>query len=249
MATLRKTASEYADEIREGTAWVIVWKTDRSWNAQAFWLTCDKNETFEEDDLPEVREILRQDPNAVMLNGYYCGHFGEDMTVDELAAGIRWHYENGCNRVNGSTALPDEAPAPELPVYGYVNGEPVYSRDDFDFKARGRGPIEDDEELIAFAEKVTGGWYNAGWRRSFTGYYLGDYALDEPKRSLTAQEYARLRELQKQAQAALKAADEAREWKLKGRYGYADNSVEEVYVDKDGVEKRVMVVAPHGDAC
>lgn len=134
-------------------------------------------------------------------------------------------------------------------VYGYVNGEAVYSRDEFVFKARGRGPIEDDEELIAFAEKVTGGWYNAGWRRTFTGYYLGDYALDEPRKSLTAREYARLRELQKQARAAEEAADEAREWKLKGRYCYADNSVEDIYVDKDGVEKRVTVVAPHGDAC
>lgn len=36
---------------------------------------------------------------------------------------------------------------------------------------------------------------------------------------------------------------------LKTVYGYADNSVEEVYVDKDDVEKRVMVVVPHGDAC
>lgn len=111
MATLRKTASYYADEIREGIAWVVIWKTGRSWNGSAFWLTCDKNETFEKDDLPEVREILAQDPNAVMVNGYYCGHFGEDMTVDELAAGIRWHYENGYNRLNDSTALPDEIAA------------------------------------------------------------------------------------------------------------------------------------------
>ncbi len=65
-------------------------------------------------------------------------------------------------------------------VYGYVNGEPVYSRDEFVFKARGRGPIEDDDELIAFAEKVTSGWYNAGWCHTFTSFFLGDYALDEP---------------------------------------------------------------------
>jgi hypothetical protein len=30
---------------------------------------------------------------------------------------------------------------------------------------------------------------------------------------------------------------------------FADNSVEEVWEDKDGKRKRVMVVAPHGDAC
>lgn len=39
MATLRETASSYADEIREGIAWVVVWKTGRGWNASAFWLS------------------------------------------------------------------------------------------------------------------------------------------------------------------------------------------------------------------
>ena len=32
------------------------------------------------------------------LNGYYLGHFG-DMTIDDIAAGIRWHYEGGRNRL------------------------------------------------------------------------------------------------------------------------------------------------------
>lgn len=132
-------------------------------------------------------------------------------------------------------------------VYGYVNGEPVYSRDEFVFKRRKRGPIESDEELIEFARKVSHNWYNAGWHRTFETYYLGDYALDEPYASLTKTEYARLRELQKRAQAAAKAADDAREWKLVGTYGYADNSVEEVWEDKDGIQKTVMVVYPHGD--
>ena len=59
-----------------------------------------------------------------MLNGYYCGHFGEDMTVAELAAGIRWHYENGYNLLDASTAFPPELmerPADlsaDLPWYG-----------------------------------------------------------------------------------------------------------------------------------
>ena len=30
-------------------------------------------------------------------------------------------------------------------VYGYVNGKPVFSRDEFIFEHRKRGPIEDDE--------------------------------------------------------------------------------------------------------
>ena len=43
-----------------------------------------------------------------MLNSWYCGHFGEDMAAAELAAGIRWHYENGFNRLENSTAFPPE---------------------------------------------------------------------------------------------------------------------------------------------
>ena len=39
-------------------------------------------------------------------------------------------------------------------VYGYVNGKPTYSRDEFIFTVRGFGPIENDADLLAFAEKV-----------------------------------------------------------------------------------------------
>lgn len=113
MAALNAIAREWADELREGIAWVIVWKTGRSWNAQAVWLNCD-DDTFEPEDLELARKVLEQDPNAVMLNGYYCGHFGEDMTAAELAAGIRWHYDNGYNQLDGSTAFPAEPePRPE----------------------------------------------------------------------------------------------------------------------------------------
>ena len=107
MAAINAIAKDWADELRDGIAWVIVWKTGRSWNATAVWLNSD-DDTFEPEDLEQARKILAQDPNAVMLNGYYCGHFGEDMTVAELAAGIRWHYENGYNLLDGSTAFPPE---------------------------------------------------------------------------------------------------------------------------------------------
>ena len=91
MAAINAIAKDWADELRDGIAWVIVWKTGRSWNAAAVWLNSE-DDTFEPEDLEQARKILEQDPNAVMLNGYYCGHFGEDMTVAELAAGIRWHW-------------------------------------------------------------------------------------------------------------------------------------------------------------
>ena len=105
MAAVNIIAKEWADELRDGIAWLIVWKTGRSWNAQAVWLSPD-NDNFESEDLELARKVLEQDPKAIMINGYYCGHFGEDMTVTELAAGIRWHYENGYNLLSDSAAFP-----------------------------------------------------------------------------------------------------------------------------------------------
>ena len=134
-------------------------------------------------------------------------------------------------------------------VYGYVDGKPCYSADEFVFTKRGFGPIEDDEELIKYAAKVSGNWYSAGWRRSFIDFYLGDYALDHPKCDLTSKEYERLKELQKIAQEEYKKKEAEKEWKLIGTYGYADNSVEEVWESKDGERKTVMTVWPHGDIC
>lgn len=98
MAALREIAREWADELREGIAWVIVYRTGRAWHGSAVWSNLF-DESLETDDLNEVLEILKLDPDAVALNGYYCGHFGEDMNVDQLAAGIRWHYENKYNRL------------------------------------------------------------------------------------------------------------------------------------------------------
>lgn len=108
MAAINAIAREWADEIRDGIAWVLIWKTGQSWNAHAVWLNSD-DDTFEPEDLELARKVLEQDPKAVMVNGYYCGHFGEDMTLAELADGIRWNYENSCNLLDGSTAFPPGA--------------------------------------------------------------------------------------------------------------------------------------------
>ena len=133
--------------------------------------------------------------------------------------------------------------------YGSLNGKTVYSRDEFVFTSRGFGAIEDDGKLIEFAKKVSGNWYNAGHNYTFTSFYLSDYALNEPCRSLTKAEFKRLKELQKIERDKEKAKDEARQWRHVGTYYWADNSIEEIWEDKDGVQKSVMTVGPHGDVC
>ena len=98
MAALRDIARDFAAEIRDGIGWTIVYRTGRSWNALTIWSDI-WNDEWETDDLNDAIGILKADPDAVIVNGYYCGHFGEDMTIDEIAAGIRWHYEGGRNRL------------------------------------------------------------------------------------------------------------------------------------------------------
>ena len=82
-------------------------------------------------------------------------------------------------------------------VYGYVNGQPVYSAEEFRYKKRGFGEITSDAELMKYAEKVTGNWSRAGHNHKFVSFYLSDYALDEPYASLTKKEFERLKKLQK----------------------------------------------------
>lgn len=103
MAALKEIAREYATEIRDGIGWVIVYRTGRSWNALTVWSDLGNNE-WETDDINDALEALRLDPRAVALNGYYLGRFG-DMTIDDIAAGIRWHYENGTNALADDDTL------------------------------------------------------------------------------------------------------------------------------------------------
>lgn len=42
MAALHEIARQYADEIRDGIAWVIIWKTGRSWHAESVWQLMDE---------------------------------------------------------------------------------------------------------------------------------------------------------------------------------------------------------------
>ena len=103
MAALKEIAREYASEIRDGIGWVIVYRTGRSWHALTVWSDLGNNE-WETDDINDALEALCLDPRAVALNGYYLGHFG-DMTIDDIAAGIRWHYERGTNALADDDTL------------------------------------------------------------------------------------------------------------------------------------------------
>lgn len=99
MASIRQAAQKVLQEAREGIAWIIIWKEGRSWNAEPFWAEVEDEGsrlTFEEPDTEKIRAILRADPKAVIVNGYYSNlGDSESMTRYSLAAAMRWQYNLG----------------------------------------------------------------------------------------------------------------------------------------------------------
>lgn len=105
MSALRDVTRYMAEELRDGITWVIFYREKRSWHTADVWSDLE-GDGWTQDDLAEAVKILKIDPNAVLLNGYYCGRFEKNMTVDELAAVVRWHYENGYNQLRSVEGIP-----------------------------------------------------------------------------------------------------------------------------------------------
>ena len=115
MASLRDAVKNNANELRDGIPWVVFWREGRSWHSEAVFFSMDyAADTIDPDDIGRLEHISRTDPRAVALNGYYCGHLGEDMTLDELTSGVRWHYENGFNTLAAFIENHDGRLPPEL---------------------------------------------------------------------------------------------------------------------------------------
>ena len=112
MASLRDTVKDYQEELRDGIAWVAFWKTGRSWNAEYFHL--EMGDYLYPEDRSRMEEIKQADPTAVVVNGYYSGYLGEDMSLDELTAGVRRHYENGYSNIGEFIEAHDDRLPPEL---------------------------------------------------------------------------------------------------------------------------------------
>ena len=130
MASLRDTVKQYQEELRDGIAWVAFWREGRSWNGEDFYLDAGDSLTVEQKK--RLEEIQQKDPTAVILNSYYCGYLSGDMTVDELTAGVRRHYENGYNDVADFIAAHDDTLSPEVlekaRALAHAAGLPFYER-------------------------------------------------------------------------------------------------------------------------
>lgn len=111
MASLRDTVKEHQDELRAGIVWVAFWKEGRSWNADYFYL--ELGDYLYPEDKSRLEEIRQKDPDAVVVNGYYSGYLGEDMSRDELTAGVRHHYESRYSNIKEFIEAHDDRLSPE----------------------------------------------------------------------------------------------------------------------------------------
>ena len=130
MASLRDTVKQYQEELRDGIAWIAFWREGRSWNGEDFYL--DTGDSLTAEQKSRLEEIRQKAPAAVILNSYYCGYLAGDMTVDELTAGVRRHYENGYNDVVDFIAAHDDTLSPEVlekaRALAHAAGLPFYEK-------------------------------------------------------------------------------------------------------------------------
>ena len=160
MASLRDTVREYQNDFRSGIAWLVFWREGRSWHGEAFHL--DMSDYLYPEDKMLLAEIQATDPKAVVVNGYYSGYLGEEMNVDELAAGVRHHYENGLSNIAPFMEAHDDVLPPEVleesRVKAHEAGLPFYERpyngEDIDpYVYDGNMSIEDYELMHRLMEQ------------------------------------------------------------------------------------------------
>ncbi|MGM9660494.1 MAG: YodL domain-containing protein [Faecousia sp.] len=160
MASLRDTVREYQDDLRSGIAWLAFWREGRSWHGEAFHL--DMSDYLYPEDKMRLAEIQATDPKAVVVNGYYSGYLGEEMSMDELAAGVRHHYENGLSNIAPFMEAHDDVLPPEVleeaRAKAHEAGLPFYERpyngEDIDpYVYDGNMSIEDYELMHRLMEQ------------------------------------------------------------------------------------------------
>ena len=157
MASLRDAIKAQQEELQGGNAWVAFWKEGRSWLSEAFHL--DMGATLYPEDEWRLREIEAADPAAIVLNGY----LSEDMTLDELTASIRYHYEHRMNGITGFITEYSERLSPEEIEKGRAaaraaglpfSEKPFRDGEDFDpYVYDGSMSVEDYELMHRMIEK------------------------------------------------------------------------------------------------
>ena len=103
MASLKQIISWYRDEIVDGgNTWVAIFKTGRSWNAQAFYPEGGNHEdgfVFDGFDVEEMENIVEKDHKAICINGYYTNW--KELSLSELENKISYFYNQRLHQLHG----------------------------------------------------------------------------------------------------------------------------------------------------
>lgn len=102
MASLRNCARSIREEAADGICWIALWKEGRSWKVDT---VCPDDFYPDQgvmvlwsDDLERLREIMKADHSAILVNGYYsniaCWDECSLPDVQELTDALRWQYED-----------------------------------------------------------------------------------------------------------------------------------------------------------
>lgn len=98
MASLYDCASIVREEVEDGMAWILLWKTGRAWNVDVIHPEAESYETYTmtltESELEFVKAVIAADADAILVNGYYSNLGVWDGSVSSrcLEHRLRWQY-------------------------------------------------------------------------------------------------------------------------------------------------------------
>ena len=100
MASLRAIAEQLKDVAEDGIGWIVIWKEGKSWNGTAVWPDYIEESCsliLSDEDRELIREIVTEDPQAVLLNSWVhnLGVNDYEVSTIKLEQSLRWQYREG----------------------------------------------------------------------------------------------------------------------------------------------------------
>ena len=100
MARLRDIAEQLKGVAEDGIGWIVIWKEGKSWNGTAVWPEYIEESCsliLDKEDRETIREIVKKDPQAVLLNSWVhnLGVNDYEVSTIKLEQSLRWQYREG----------------------------------------------------------------------------------------------------------------------------------------------------------
>lgn len=100
MARLRTIAEQLKGVAEDGIGWMVIWKEGKSWNGTAVWPEYIEESCsliLDKEDRELIREIVTEDPQAVLLNSWVhnLGVVDYEVSTMKLEQNLRWQYREG----------------------------------------------------------------------------------------------------------------------------------------------------------